>query len=99
MIVFGSFARGEATADSDLDVVIVRSRDVREEDVAWRSAVGLWRNCAHRLTGNRVEVLEVGEIEIGPLLRSRKPLWLDVRREGVVVHGYGLAEMKGRRSG
>jgi predicted nucleotidyltransferase len=98
IVVFGSFARGEAATDSDLDVVIVRSRDVPEDDVAWRSAVELWRNRARRLTGNRVEVLEVGEIEMGRLLRSRKALWLDVQREAVVVHGSGLAELKDRRS-
>jgi predicted nucleotidyltransferase len=98
MIVFGSFARGEADMESDLDVVIVRSRDIHEDDVAWRSAVESWRHSARRLTGNRVEVVEVGEMEVARLVRGRKPLWLDVQREGLVVYGSSLAELKGRRS-
>ena len=32
VIVFGSFAHGEAEADSDLDVVIVRPADIDDSD-------------------------------------------------------------------
>ena len=98
VIVFGSFARGEADSASDLDVVVVRARDVHEDDARWRSAAEHWRYSARRSTGNRVEVVEVGELEANRLLRSRKPLWLDVQRDGVVVFGADFAELKGRRS-
>ena len=97
-IVFGSFARGEADSQSDLDVVVVRTRDVGDNDPRWRTAIEQWRDRARRLTGNRVEIIEVGGAEISRLLRSRKPLWLDVQRDGVVVCGVALAELKGRRS-
>ncbi len=36
VIVLGSFARGEADAESDMDVIVVRSADVDEDDAAWR---------------------------------------------------------------
>jgi DNA-binding transcriptional ArsR family regulator len=98
VIVFGSFARGEADAESDLDVILVRSRDVDEDDPAWRSATERWRGSARRLTGNAVQVLEVGELEAARLLRSRKPLWLDVQRDGLVIFGRDLADLRGRRS-
>src|SRR5947208_298287 len=57
VIVIGSFARGKADAESDLDVILVRSRDVDEDDPAWRSATERWRANARRLAGNAVEVL------------------------------------------
>lgn len=98
VIVFGSFARGEADADSDLDVVIVRASEIDEDDLAWRSATEHWRDNARRLTGNRVQVIEVGELDTARLLRSRKPLWLDVQRDGYVVWGLPLAELKGTKS-
>ncbi|MEO7555841.1 MAG: nucleotidyltransferase domain-containing protein [Acidimicrobiales bacterium] len=98
VVVFGSFARGEADAQSDLDVVIVRSRDTDEDDPEWRSSAQEWRDGARRLTGNRIQVLEVAEVEVARLLRSRKPLWLDVQREGLVVFGLAFADLKGRRS-
>ena len=50
VIVFGSFARGEADAESDLDVVVVRAEDVDDDNDQWRSAVDEWREQAHGLT-------------------------------------------------
>jgi predicted nucleotidyltransferase len=98
VVVFGSFARGTADESSDIDVVMVRPRRLQEDDGAWRSAVRRWVDRARRLTGNRVEVIEVDDSEVGRLLRGRKPLWLDVQREGVVVFGADMAGLKGRRS-
>lgn len=90
VIVFGSFARGDATVDSDIDVVLVRPKVVDEEDRTWRQGVDAWREQTRRVSGNRVDVLEVSEEDIGGRLRSRKPLWADIRRGGIVVHGRSL---------
>lgn len=90
VIVFGSFARGDATVDSDIDVVLVRPKVVNEEDRTWRQGVDAWREQTRRVSGNRVDVLEVSEEDIGGRLRSRKPLWVDIRRGGIVVHGRSL---------
>lgn len=98
VIVFGSFARGEADRDSDLDVVVIRPATVDEDDDCWRASVDRWLEQARRLTGNPVELLEATDEEVRRLLRSRKPLWLDVRRDGVVVHGLELDDLRGRRS-
>lgn len=98
VIVFGSFARGEADSDSDLDVVFVRAETVDEDDDRWRAAVERWRHGARRATGNRVELLEVSEGDAARLLRGRDPLWLDVRREGVLVSGAAIDVLRGRLS-
>lgn len=98
VVVFGSFARGEAERASDLDVVFVRPTSIEEEQQKWRTGVDSWVEQAHRLTGNRVELVEVTDREAGRLLRSRKRLWLDVRRDGVVVHGLAIDELRARRS-
>jgi predicted nucleotidyltransferase len=98
VVVFGSLARGEAGATSDVDVVVVRPEHVDEEDDAWHAGLERWRQKALQLTGNRVEVLEVGEADAARFLRSRRPLWVDVKREGVVVFGRPLRELEARRS-
>ena len=98
IIVFGSFARGDADRESDLDVLLVRPSRIEEEDARWRRAVDQWVDDARRLTGNRVEVLEATEQEAQRLLRSRKQIALDIRRDGVVVHGLSIDELQRRRS-
>lgn len=98
VVVFGSFARGEADRQSDLDVVFVRPAAVGEEDPKWRAGVDRWVEHAQRLTGNTVELLEVIDEEAARLLRSRKQLWSDIQRDGVVVHGLAIDELRGRRS-
>jgi predicted nucleotidyltransferase len=96
--IFGSFARGEATADSDLDVLVVRPALARWEDEGWASSFERWRQGAGRLTGNRVEVIEVGEEEVAELVRSRRSLWQDVVEEGITIRGRPLAELSAARS-
>jgi predicted nucleotidyltransferase len=95
-IVFGSFARREAGADSDIDVVLVRPAGVDEDE--WSGSLEVWRRDTQRLTGNSVEVLEVDADEAAAKLRSRSPVWADIRREGRVVHGLGLDELRGAPS-
>ncbi|MHB1710048.1 MAG: nucleotidyltransferase domain-containing protein [Acidimicrobiales bacterium] len=53
IIVFGSFARGEAGPDSDVDVVAVRERHV-DANSAWSEGIDQWRRGAQRLTGDAV---------------------------------------------
>lgn len=98
VIVFGSFARGEADESSDLDVVFVRPPDVGEEDDRWAGAVEGWGTAIRRLTGNPVRVLEVDHSDISRRLRSTKPLWVDVVRDGIAVYGAPIEDLRGRRS-
>ena len=98
VIVFGSFARGEAEADSDLDVLFVQPKGMNDDDYRWAAAVEGWRQFARRLTGNRVEVVETSESSVGRFLRSHKTLWADIVRDGVVVYGKSLEGLRGRRS-
>ena len=97
-VVFGSFARGEADAASDLDVVLVRPAGVGEDDEPWVSSTEKWRIAARRLTGNPVQVLEIDESEVPRRLRRPTPLWTDVRRDGVRVYGAPLDKVGVRRS-
>ena len=87
VIVFGSFARREAGADSDIDVVVVRPADIDEEDDRGQRRIEAWRSDVRRLTGNPVEVLEVSADDSRHCSRGRTPLWADIRRDGRVVHG------------
>ncbi len=99
VIVFGSFARGEADSESDIDAVFIRPAGVDESDEAWADSVEQWRSQIRRISGNPVEVLEVGSEEVGARLSGRRPVWRDIRSEGIVVHGRSLNELAEARVG
>ena len=93
VIVFGSFARGEAQVESDIDVVVVRPGWVAADDENWEHSVNQLRDRVRTITGNRVEILEVGEGEVAVKLSGRAQVWRDVRREGIEVHGASIEEL------
>lgn len=86
VVLFGSFARGDANDDSDVDLLVVLDRvdNYREErnrlsDLTWE----------HFLRSNRVvQAIPVTEEE---LARSDKPVFVNARREGVELPHYGTA--------
>ena len=94
VIVFGSLARGDGGPESDIDVVVVRPTDVGEDSDDWRRSVEAWRVDVRRRAGSSVDLVEVGQADIARLLRSRRPMWRDVLRDGVVVYGAPLAELR-----
>ncbi|MEZ5323370.1 MAG: helix-turn-helix domain-containing protein [Microthrixaceae bacterium] len=99
VIVFGSFARREAEVGSDIDVVVVWPADIDEDDDdAWSTSLEAWRRDVRRLTGNPVEVLEVSANEAARKLTGRSQVWADIRRDGRVVYGLGLDELRAVRS-
>lgn len=95
LVVFGSFARGEADADSDVDALAVRAADVAVDDEAWIDALGEWERAARRITGNPVELLVVGVDELPALLSAgdEGSLWRSIKTEGVTLAGIPLADL------
>lgn len=99
VIIFGSFARGEAGRDSDVDIAVVRPPEIDEDDDGWADSLEAWRRNVGRLTGNPVEVLEVSADEAAAKVAGRSQLWSDIRRDGRVVHGLDLDQLRTVRSG
>ncbi|MFN7148858.1 MAG: nucleotidyltransferase domain-containing protein [Microthrixaceae bacterium] len=99
VIVFGSFARREADARSDIDVVVVRPSGIDGDDDEWDTSLDEWRRAVRRLTGNPVEILEVSAADAARKLRGRSQVWADIRRDGHVVEGLNIAELREARSG
>lgn len=94
LVLFGSLARGEAEADSDIDVLVVRGADVDEDDERWSASLDAWVLGARRVVGNAVNHLEVSAAEVPARFRSRKPLWRAIQRDGAVLLGKPLAQLE-----
>jgi predicted nucleotidyltransferase len=89
-IIFGSFARGEADAESDIDALLVRPRGIDEADEAWSASVQQWIDRVGEMSGNRVEVLRANEDEVPARLERGGSIWQDIERDGLLVHGKAL---------
>ncbi len=88
LIVFGSFARGQAGAASDLDILVVRPAGVSGDDDGWTGSLGAWSDRARRVVGNPVNMIEVSAAELPELLGRPAPsLWSEIVTDGVLLHG------------
>jgi DNA-binding transcriptional ArsR family regulator len=86
-VLFGSAALGEATARSDLDLLLVRRRDVGEDSAVWQGQISKLGREATEWTGNDARILEYGEDEL------EDPAVVDLV-ESAIDHGI---ELFGRR--
>jgi hypothetical protein len=81
--MFGSVARNEAGADSDLDLLLVRPLHVQEEEATWQTQLGSLQRSATAWTGNDARIVELGEGE----LAQAEPLLAEVAGEGIALFG------------
>lgn len=85
-LLFGSVARGEARAGSDLDLLLIRSASCAEDDPRWRDQVLELERAASAWTGNDARVLEYGEGELAGLA-GKEPVLEEAARESIELVG------------
>ena len=93
MTLFGSFARGDDDAASDIDVAWSVRPPIDEDDMSWIESIASWETHVRRVSGtaNRIEV---AEDEVPELVRSRRPLWAAIVRDGIILQGRPLGEIE-----
>ncbi len=87
LVVFGSFARGDAHENSDIDVLAVPPSEAQVDDGRWTAALGQWSDRAARIAGNPVNLLEATMDELPKLVRREREPWRTIVEEGVVLVG------------
>jgi predicted nucleotidyltransferase len=87
LAVFGSFARGEAHENSDVDVLVVPPLAALDDGVQWTAALSQWSDRAARIAGNPVNLLEATVEELPSLVRREREPWRTIVEEGVVLIG------------
>ncbi|GCE77975.1 nucleotidyltransferase domain-containing protein [Cellulomonas biazotea] len=85
--VYGSTARGEATEDSDVDLLIVTPTEADRYDDTWREQMRTLEDRVHAWTGNRLEVLTLSAHGVGTAHAAGEPLIRELWRDAVTVHG------------
>lgn len=66
--IFGSFASGAGNESSDIDLCVVRSDDVSEDDPVWMDQLESIQAKVSAWTGNDLDILEYGESSFRDLL-------------------------------
>lgn len=79
VIAFGSVARGEATADSDVDLVVIADED-------WDGRADL-AQAVHERLGNDCDVLHLTPADFSRPPEEREPVVAEVLRDGIALLG------------
>lgn len=72
--VFGSHARAEATASSDIDLMVIVDDEVDIHDARWSDQVEDLEDQVLRWTGNRLETLVLSMTRFRAVVRAGEPL-------------------------
>lgn len=85
--IFGSTARGDGDASSDIDLLVVRPDSVDPEDPAWRDQLHQLAIATERWTGNHASISEMGEEELLDLATERRPIVDELEQAAITLAG------------
>jgi predicted nucleotidyltransferase len=91
--LFGSAARGDGDADSDIDLLVVRPAQVDEEDERWRTQMVRLAEDVHAWTGNHAGLIEVADQDLPGLLDARPPVLDSLRTDAIPLTGVPPARL------
>ncbi len=85
--IFGSYARRDGDAESDIDLLVVRPSTVSEDAEPWSTQLEILADRVRRWTGNRAEVSEIGESDLARLRTDRPSIVAELERDAIDVAG------------
>lgn len=92
--IYGSYARGEAGPESDIDILVVWEPEVSEDQAAGiLDAVG---EQIRKLTGNRAQLFPVSREELDRLIGRSEPFIESLRKDARTLTGIEIKRLLGR---
>ena len=91
--LFGSAARRDGGAESDIDMLIVRPDDVAEGDETWEAQIDTLRDQVVAWTGNRCQAFDIDRARLGEHLAAHDPLVENWLRDEVILAGEPLRSL------
>lgn len=92
--LFGSFARGTADAESDIDVLLVRPEALVDgDDVAWLEQVGRLDQHISAWTGNAAQIIDLTPATLSQMARDADPLVDSWRADDIVLQGESILDL------
>lgn len=91
--VFGSTARGDGDAESDIDILIVRPKERKEDDPIWREQLDKLDKRVLAWTGNHAGISEVAEPDLVLWKKNEPPILAEVKSDAIVLSGKSVEEL------
>jgi len=95
--LFGSAARGDGDTESDIDIFIVRPRDISAEEPRWREQLARLSDHVLAWTGNDAGLSEVSEVDIRRLRRERPSIVEALGQDAITITGLTATDLLGAR--
>lgn len=93
--LFGSAARGEGNSRSDIDVLVVRRKEIDAEDPAWREQLDDLAEQIWAWTGNHAGIVEISEGDLSRVLKERPPVLAELDAQAIDLAGLSVRELVG----
>ena len=87
LVVYGSTARGDGDASSDIDILVVRPNGVGDSNPLWDTDVDLFVAALTRWTGNSVDLLDLSHGELTTMALAGEALLTHIRDDGRFLIG------------
>lgn len=92
--LFGSFARGTADSDSDIDVLLVRPAALGDvEEAVWLEQLDRLDHQIRAWTGNAAQIIDLTPATLGQMARETDPLVDSWRADDIPVHGERILDL------
>jgi hypothetical protein len=91
--MFGSAARGDGDAGSDIDILVVRPEGVDAEDATWSAQLWDIGDAVLAWTGNHAGIIDFAERDVGRMTEESPPILGDLRRDAIDLAGMPLREL------
>jgi len=97
--LFGSAARGDGDASSDIDLFIVRPEKIDEDDATWQSQLDGLAEGVRRWTGNHAGIAELSRKQLASLRKRRPPILKELDADAITLAGPDVATILPGRAG
>jgi predicted nucleotidyltransferase len=91
--VFGSLARGEGTAASDIDVFLVMPTGYDRDTERWQSQLQALEDQVLAWSGNRLEVLVLDRDQVADAAVTAEPVLASIRVEAIGLFGADVTDL------
>lgn len=88
--LFGSLARGDGDAESDVDILLIRPEDVAEDADVWSEQVDALCDRVAAWTGNHCQPFQLDVARLAAHVQANDPLIDELRRDAVPLAGENL---------